>query len=130
MNELTKKEENKQTFSHYSFTERAIFKGFTKNDSGTYFASLSLPTGKIDNKQSFINVNAIVSNSSALQSLASSLCDCAINDGKGTSAEVTLTNMKAVHSTDQNGQIRCNDQNVPFINYTAFLNGIAFSQAL
>lgn len=117
----------KQTFSHYSFTERMIFKGFTQNQQGTYFAKLALPTGQIDNKQQFINVNAIVGNSAALQALAGTLCNAEINEGKGTSAEVTLANMKASHAYDQNGQIRCDENGVPFINYSAFLNGIAFS---
>lgn len=117
----------KSSFSHYSITDRAIFKGFTKNSSGTYFASISLPTGQVNDKQTYINVSAIVSNSAALKSLASSFCDLPINDGKGTSAEVTLTNMKATHAFDQNGNIRCDEQGIPFINYSAFLNGIAFT---
>lgn len=117
----------KPAFSHYSFTERAIIKGFTKNNSGTFFASISLPTGQVNDKQTYINVSAVVGNSAALKSLASSLCDLPINDGKGTSAEVTLTNMKANHAFDQDGNLRCDDQGIPFINYSAFLNGIAFS---
>lgn len=115
------------SFSHTTFTTRGIFKGFTKNSSGTYFAGISLPVGQVDGKQAFINVSAIVGNSAALQNLASGMCDVVINSGKGTSAEVTLANMKAHHSFDSENTIRTDENGVPFINYSAFLNGIAFS---
>lgn len=117
----------KPTFSHYSITDRAIFKGFTINQNGTFFAKVALPSGQVNGKQSYINVSAIVSDSAALQALASSLCDVAINDGKGTAAEVTLTNMKASNAFDENGNLHCNDQGLPYINYSAFLNRIVFS---
>lgn len=115
------------SFSHTTFTTRCIFKGFTKNSSGTFFAGISLPVGQVDGKQAFINVSAVVGNSAALQNLASGMCDVAINSGKGTSAEVTLANMKAHHSFDSNGSIRVDESGIPFINHSAFLNGIAFS---
>jgi len=127
MSDNTSNNNDKPTFSHYSTTDRAIFKGFTKNDAGTYFASISLPTGQVDNKQTYINVSAIVGNSAALKSLASSMCGLKINDGKGTSAEVTITNMRGHHSFDKDGNIRLDPNGYPFINYSAFLNGIAFS---
>lgn len=118
---------DKKSFSHYTFNTRCIFKGFTKNSSGTYFASIALPSGQVDDKQHYLNVSAIVSNSTALKSLAESMCDLEINNGKGTSAEVTLSDMKASNSFDSNGVLRLDKNELPFINYTAFLNGIAFS---
>lgn len=118
---------DKKTFSHYTFITRCIFKGFTKNASGTLFASIALPSGQVDDKQAYINVSAIVGNNTALKSLASSIVDLELNDGKGTSAEVTLSDLKASHAFDSNGAIRLDNNGQPFINYTAFLNGIAFS---
>lgn len=116
----------KAKFSHYTFTTRGIFKGITKNTSGTYFAEIAIPTGQVNNKQAYNNVSAIVSNSAALQSLASSMCDLEINQGKGTSAEVTLSDMRASNAFDKDGNVRLDKNNVPFINFSAFLNEIAF----
>lgn len=121
--------DNKKTFSHFSFTTRGIFKGFTANDKGTFFAKISLPNGQVDGKQSYINVSAVVANLSSLQALAATMLDLEINDGRGTSAEVTLTNMLAKNSYDNDGIIRCDTNNVAYINYHAFLNGIAFTPA-
>ena len=117
---------DKPKFNHYSITAHAIFKGFTKNDKGTFFASLAIPTGQFNNKQTFINVSAVVTNSPAMQLLASTVCDLPINEGRGTSADVTLTDMTASNSFDSNSQICLDKNNVAFINYSAFLNNIAF----
>lgn len=116
----------KTTFSHYTIKERAIFKGITTNENGNFFAKISFPTGQKDEKQTYINVSAFISTAPAMQALASALAGSPINGGKGTAAKVELTNMKAVHAFDDTGALRCDDQGVPFINYTAFLNGIAF----
>lgn len=117
---------NENTFNHYSFDTRGIIKGFTKNGSGTFFAKIALPAGANNNQQQYINVNAVVGKSPPLQALASALCDIDINEGRGTAAELTLSNLRASHSFTDGGSIRSDDNDEPFINYSAFLNRIAF----
>ncbi len=118
---------SKPTFNNYTIESHGIIKGFTRNAKGTFFTKISLPTGEENSVQSFINIDCVVSKSPALQAIANSLCNVEINEGKGTRAFVTLSNMKADHSFDADGNIQCSEQGLPFINYRAFLNGIAFS---
>lgn len=115
------------TFSHTTYKVSGIFKGITKNSEGTFFASIALPSGKVADKQAYVNVSCIVGKAPALQAFAKSICETVINEGKGTAAEVELTNLIASNSFDESGNVQLDKQNKPYINYTAFLNGIAFS---
>jgi len=122
-------QDQQNTFSHTAYENvKGIFKGISTNNEGTYFANIALPSGKDQTgKQAYINVSAIVGKAPALQALASGLCDTKINEGKGTSAFVSLTNVMARNSFDDKGNIQSDSNNIPYINYYGFLNGISFS---
>lgn len=90
------------------------------------FVNLSVPNGKnIDNKQSYLSISARVGNSPHLNHLMAILSNCEFKNG--IVCTVKLTNLKAYHSKNADGTLAVDKNGEPYINHSAFLNGIAFN---